>query len=286
VNVGIGLPNAVPGTEGPLLKEWVGAVERARFTSLGVVDRVSYDSYEPLAALAAAAGATHSVRLATMITIAPLRNTALLAKQAATLDRLSGGRFVLGLGLGARREDYTAAGVDYSDRGARFDEQLVELRRLWRDGRVGPRPTEPDGPPLLIGGTSEQAYARAARSADGYVHGGGPPRTFTRAAERVRVAWRDVGRGGQPLLWAQGYFAFGAVVRAGMEYMRDYYSFTGPFAERIAAGLLTTPQKVVQFARGYEEAGCDELVLFPAVPDVRQVELLAEALWPGRAGRG
>ncbi len=63
-----------------------------------------------------------------------------------------------------------------------------------------------------------------------------------------------------------------------MEYLRDYYAFTGPFAEKIAAGLLTTPQAIAGFLRGYEEAGCDEMVLFPAIPDIAQLERLAAVL--------
>jgi hypothetical protein len=82
---------------------------------------------------------------------------------------------------------------------------------------------------------------------------------------------------------AQGYFAFGDdQARAGAAYLRHYYAFTGPFAERIAGGLLTTPQAVAGFIRGYAEAGCDELLLFPTSGDISQVERLAEAL-PGGA---
>ena len=65
---------------------------------------------------------------------------------------------------------------------------------------------------------------------------------------------------------------------AGRAYLRDYYAFTGPYAERIAAGLLTTPQAITQFVRGYEDAGCDELILYPAVADLAQLDPLAEVV--------
>jgi hypothetical protein len=111
------------------------------------------------------------------------------------------------------------------------------------------------------------------------VHGGGPPRTFARAADKARAAWSDAGRPGQPQLWAQGYFALGeAAAEAGACYLRDYYAFTGPFADRIAAGLLTTPQAIAQFLRGYAEAGCDEIVLLPTVADLEQLHQLATIL--------
>jgi alkanesulfonate monooxygenase SsuD/methylene tetrahydromethanopterin reductase-like flavin-dependent oxidoreductase (luciferase family) len=248
------------------------------FSSLAVLDRVAYDSYEPFAALAAAAAVTHRIGLATTVVIGPLRSTGMLAKQAATVDALSGGRLILGLAVGARTEDYEAAGVDPHGRGRRLDQQLAQLRSCWESDRMGPATLRPGGPPILIGGTSsDQAFARVARYADGYIHGGGPPTLFAGAASRARAAWTDAGRPGKPLLWGQGYFALGDA-EAGAAYVRDYYAFTGPFAERIAAGLLTTPQAIRQYMRGYEDAGCDELILIPAVARLDQLDRLADVV--------
>jgi alkanesulfonate monooxygenase SsuD/methylene tetrahydromethanopterin reductase-like flavin-dependent oxidoreductase (luciferase family) len=179
----------------------------------------------------------------------------------------------LGLAVGARTEDYTAKGISPRGRGDRLTEQLLDLRLAWeRDGVDGPR--------LLVGGSSDVSHLRMARYADGYVHGGGPPRTFVRAADMTRTAWTELNRIGSPQLWAQGYFALGdpETIEQGRAYMRDYYAFTGPFAEKIAEGMLATPQAVAQFVRGYAEAGCDELVLFPAVADLAQIDRLAAAL--------
>lgn len=280
MRIGIGLPNTVPGTDGALILEWARRAEERSFSSLGVLDRVVYDSYEPLTTLAAAAAVTEHVRLVTMIIIGPLRNTTLLAKAAASIDAFSGGRLVLGLAVGARTEDYEAVGVSPRGRGRRLDEQLAALRTYWEDEIIGPPPAQPGGPPLLVGGLSDLAFARVARYADGYVHGGGPPKLFARAAEKARAAWRDAGRPGQPQLWAQGYYVLGDddAIAAGRRYLLDYYAFTGPFAEKIADGLLTTPQAIAQFVRGYAEAGCDELVLLPTVPDIAQLERLAEVV--------
>lgn len=279
MRVGLGLPNGIPGTDGQLLVEWARRADEGPFTSVGVIDRVAYDSHEPMAALTAAAAVTGRVRLVTMAVVGPIRNTVLLAKEAATIDALSGGRLVLGLTVGARTADYDAAGVDHRGRGDRFDEQLAALRDHWENG-PGPRLVRSGGPELLVGGTSDLAFARVARFADGYVHGGGPPRAFSRAAENARAAWTHAGRPGAPALWGQSYFALGdpGDIDRGLDYMRDYYEFTGPFAERIAAGLLTTPQAIAQHLRGYEEAGCDELVLLPAVADPEQADRLADVL--------
>jgi alkanesulfonate monooxygenase SsuD/methylene tetrahydromethanopterin reductase-like flavin-dependent oxidoreductase (luciferase family) len=279
MRVGVGLPTTIPGAKGKLVIDWARGAEAGPFSSLGVLDRLVYDSYDPLIALAAAAAVTRRVTLATTIVVSLLHNTAVLANSAASLDALSGGRLVLGLAVGARREDYDTAGVDFASRGKRFDEQLVALRSFWEEG-LRPEAARRTGPPLLLGGLSEQGYARMARYADGYVHGGGPPRAFARAADKARAAWLDAGRPGQPQLWAQGYFALGseAAAETGASYLRHYYAFTGPFAERIATGLLTTPQAVAQFVRGYAEAGCDELVLFPTSADLGQLERLADVV--------
>jgi alkanesulfonate monooxygenase SsuD/methylene tetrahydromethanopterin reductase-like flavin-dependent oxidoreductase (luciferase family) len=274
VNVGIGLPTMTPGATGELLLEWARRADAGPFTSLGVLDRVVYDSYEPFAALSAAAAATERIRLATMIAIGPLRPTALLAKQAASVNGLSRGRLTLGLALGARADDYEAAGVEVRGRGRKLVEQLAYIRGGVDEDRVGPAR---DGIELLVGGGSGQAFARMARYADGYAHGGGPPRAFAGAATRAEAAWHDLGRPGKPRLWGQGYFAFADVER-GNDYLRDYYAFTGPFVERIVAGNLTSARAVKDFVRGYEEAGCDELVLFPTVADIDELERLQEAL--------
>lgn len=273
MKIGIGLPTAIPGRPSGLIVEWARRAEEAGFTSLGVVDRVAYDALEPLASLAAAAAVTERVRLVSMVLIGPLHNTALLARQAATIDSISGGRLTLGVGVGARREDYLAAQIDPRSRGEMLTNQLARLRDHWEDGRVGPEPAERGGPDLLVGGTGGAAMLRMARLADGYVHGGGPPRSFASAVTRVRAAWEDTARPGQPQLWAQGYFALGDPAK-GDAYVRDYYGFTGAFVERIVAGNLTSPALIVDFVRGYEEAGCDELILLPSVADLDEIDRL------------
>ena len=278
MNIGLGLPTTTTGMTGELLIDWAKRADNSPFSSLGVLDRIAYQNYEPFTALAAAAAVTRRVRLATMIVIAPLRNTAILAKQAASLDALSDGRLTLGLAVGARGEDYAAAGIESRGRGRRFAEQLEKIRDIWEEGRIGPK-RAPQSPQLLVGGSSGEALARMARYGDGYMHGGGPPRAFAAAAARANAAWTDLGRPGKPLLWGMGYFALGdGAAESGAAYLRHYYAFTGPFAEKIAAGNLTSAGAVVDFIRGYEDAGCDELVLFPTVSTIDQLERLAEVI--------
>lgn len=280
MRLGVGLPSGVPAASGRLVLDWAARADAGPFASVACVDRLAYDAFEPIATLAAAAAVTRRVALAGLVITAPMRNTAMLAKAAASVDALSGGRLVLGLAIGARHEDYDIAGIEHRDRGRRFSQQLAELRNWWAHPKIGPRPARPGGPLLLVGGLSDEAYARAARYADGYVHAGGPARAFARAADRARAAWIDAGRPGRPRLWGQGYFALGdaAAADAGARYLRDYYAFTGAFAERIADGQLTTPQAILQFVRGYEDAGCDDLVLFPTVADLTQLDRLADVI--------
>jgi alkanesulfonate monooxygenase SsuD/methylene tetrahydromethanopterin reductase-like flavin-dependent oxidoreductase (luciferase family) len=281
MRVGVGLPNTISGVDGRFMLEWARRAEAGPFTSLGVLDRVPYASFEPLTTLAAAAAATGRIRLVTMVAIGPLRSAVLLAKQAASIDEISGGRLVLGLAIGARTEDYLALGLDHKDRGRVLTDQLIVLKDHWEARTHVPQHAAggPAGPTLLVGGSSGEAFSRMARYADGYVHGGGPPRAFAGAVGRALAAWIDVGRPGRPMLWGQGYFALGQdAALEGARYLRDYYAFTGPFAEKIAAANLTTPQAIVDFVRGYEEAGCDELVLLPTAGRLDQLDRLAEVV--------
>lgn len=269
MHVGIGLPTVIAGAPATLLAPWARAAEAGPFSTVAVHDRLAYDSLEPLSSLAAAASVTERVRLATLVTIAPLRPAALLAKQAVTVQKASGGRLVLGLGTGPRRDDYELAGVAFAARGRILDAQLARLPHLW-DGQ---------GPPLLLGGISDRALLRMARHGQGFVHGGGPPAAFRSAAVRALTAWSDAGRPGRPELWGLGYFALGpGTAERGRADLLHYYGFTGGFVSRIATGLLTDPAGIRDFAREYSEAGCDELVLFPTVADLDQVERLAEAV--------
>ena len=279
MRVGLGLPTTVPSVNAELILNWAREAEREKFSTLGVFDRLAYDSWDPLIALAAAASVTSRIGLATAVLNGPLYNTAALAKALASLDVVSNGRLVVGLAIGARETDYAVAGIDARGRGQRLTEQLLALRTHWEEGQPGPRPAQSGGPRLLVGGLSDAAFARLARYAHGYLHGGGPPKLFARAAEKARAAWTDAGRPDKLHLWGTAYYALGQEeVEAGSRYLKDYYAFTGPFAKKVAAGLLTSSAALREFVQGYEDAGCDELLLFPTVANLSQVTRLAEAL--------
>ena len=156
MRVGVGLPTTTPGADGALVVEWARRAEAGPFSSVAVLDRLLYDSFDPFAALSAAAAVTERIRLATMIAIGPLRPAAMLIKDAASVQALSGGRLTLGLAVGAREDDYEAAQVPHRGRGARLSDQLGALRD-WDDAAVVPTAVRDTPPELLVGGLSPAA---------------------------------------------------------------------------------------------------------------------------------
>jgi alkanesulfonate monooxygenase SsuD/methylene tetrahydromethanopterin reductase-like flavin-dependent oxidoreductase (luciferase family) len=164
MRIALGLPSRVASASRELMLEWVTRADRGPFSSVVVTDRVVSQALEPLSVLAMAAGATQRIRLMTSVVIGPTRETTLFARQAATIDVLSGGRLTLGIGIGIRDNDYLATGFDFHRRGRRVEEQLPILRRLWTGeplsneiGPIGPQ-SRARGPELLIGGYVRQSF--------------------------------------------------------------------------------------------------------------------------------
>jgi alkanesulfonate monooxygenase SsuD/methylene tetrahydromethanopterin reductase-like flavin-dependent oxidoreductase (luciferase family) len=261
--------------------EWARRSEEVGFSSLGTIDRIAYSNYESLISLAAAAAVTERIRLATDILLAPLRsNTALLAKQAATLDSLSNGRLVLGLAVGGRQDDYDVSAVEFAERGRIFDRQLEQLaRHFGGETDVGPPTASGDRPTLLIGGESDATFRRVARFADGWTQGGLGPDAFKATVAKVRERWQAEGRDGAPRTMALFYFALGS--KAEEDARRDlahYYAFLGDFAAQIVEGAAKDKDTVASYISAFEAAGADEVICFPTSSDPVQVDLLADAV--------
>jgi alkanesulfonate monooxygenase SsuD/methylene tetrahydromethanopterin reductase-like flavin-dependent oxidoreductase (luciferase family) len=286
MDVGIGLPATIPGTRGSLILDWAKRADSAPFSSLGIIDRLVYPNYEPLITLAAAAAVTDRVRLMTTVLIAPLRGAGVLAKQAASIDALSGGRLTLGIGVGAREDDFNAAPATFHDRARGFEEQLEIMKRVWSGqpvsnevGPIGPPPARLGGPELLIGGYSPPAIRRVGRWADGFISGGIPdPEQVSQMFDLAEESWRAEGREGRPRLVACLYYALGPNAARGGDYIRHYYSFFGAGADDMARSIPSSPETLDNLIRGFGDVGADEVVCWPTVAELEQVDRLAEVV--------
>jgi len=286
MHIGIGHPGTIPGVKGQLILEWARKADGGPFSSLGSLDRLVYPNYDALITLTAAAAVTQRIRLMTTVLLAPLHNGGLLAKQAASLDAISGGRLTLGLGVGVREDDFRAAPASFHDRGKRFEAQLDTMKRAWSGqalaediGSIGPPPARPGGPELLIGGYSPTAIKRISRWGDGYIAGGAPPPMARQGYELAEQVWKTAGRTGKPRFVAGMYWGLGpdAAERIGA-YIRNYYAFMGPMAEQFASSIPTTPEAVKGAIQAFADVGVDELICWPCVPNLDQVDRLADVI--------
>ncbi len=278
MDIGIGLPNTVRGVDRASFLDWARRAEARGFSSLGTIDRIAYPNYESLIALGAAGAVTERIGLLTDILIVPYRaNAALLAKQAATVDSISGGRLTLGLAVGGREDDYVHSEVDFSTRGRRMDEMLARMDAVWSGEEIGP-PAPNGRPRVVIGGTADAAFRRAAHW-DGWTQGGGTPEMLQDGIRRTKEAWQEAGRDGEPRILALCYFALGEDARAQAHgYAHDYYAFLGDLAERIAQSAVIDPDMARGYRDAFAQAGADELIYFPTSADPGEVDRLADAV--------
>jgi len=217
---------------------------------------------DPLELLAFLACASSTLRLGTAMVVAPLHSPAVLAKRVATVDRLSGGRVELGLGIGWQQEEYAAVGAAFDHRGRRLEECIEAMRALWADhpasyagtyvsfSRVFSEPPPENGRvPIILGGHSDPAVERAGRMADGWFPFTITAEEFTARAEVVRAA--AVANGREP----------GAVE------MTAWPGSADPGAERS-----------VPWVRRYVEAGATRLVLHVRIDRPDELPLLRDQL--------
>ncbi len=224
MKIGAIFPTTEIGTDPNAIRDWAQAAENLGYSHILLYDHVlgavhsdreprllgpytERDPYhEVFVTLGFLAGITATIEFATGVLILPQRQTALVAKQAAEVDILSGGRLRLGLGTGWNHVEYESLGMDYGDRGKRFDEQIELLRKLWREpvvdytgeyhriDRAGILPLPRPDLPIWFGGFSEVAMRRAARKGDGFIYGSRPERMqdmFARVQELLEEEGRD-----------------------------------------------------------------------------------------------
>jgi alkanesulfonate monooxygenase SsuD/methylene tetrahydromethanopterin reductase-like flavin-dependent oxidoreductase (luciferase family) len=285
VKIGITIPNAAPGVDAGELVEWGVRAEACGFEMVATIDRVVYPSHEQLVTLAAIASRTERIRLMTSTLLAPTRDPVLLAKQAATLDRISNGRLTLGLSVGQRPDDFQATGTDVTNRGRRFDEMLETMTALWRGespfgGSRALCPTPTNGRvPIYFGGMSAKPriVRRIAKWGDGFIAVGGPQVTQP-IIEAINEAWVNEGREGKLVLLGASYFSLGEDESA-VANIKDYYGdFMPGLGEMASAAMPRTADDIKRLRNFYEDAGFDEFLFSAAATNPDQVERLAEAV--------
>jgi alkanesulfonate monooxygenase SsuD/methylene tetrahydromethanopterin reductase-like flavin-dependent oxidoreductase (luciferase family) len=289
MKLGLGLPNTMAHeTDRALMLEWARLADEAGFHILGTIDKPNYDSWDPLVTLAGVAGVTERIGLATTILLLPPRNEVLVAKQAAAVDQLSGGRLTLGVAQGGREDDYELFGVPFAGRSERFERQVGGIRETWRDARgsdhdhgvVGPAPVQEPGPPIWAGATQPKAVERAARAADGFIFGTAGSQAMTEFAPAVREAFAANGKP-DAVVAGLAYVGVGndaqqALDEAAHHVLRYYGQLWTEPGNVIHHGPAT---KIAEEVAAYAGA-IDVLILFAEIPRLDQVEQLAEHVLP------
>jgi probable F420-dependent oxidoreductase len=258
---------------------------------------------DSLSMLAFLAATTTRVTLGTCVYLVPLRHPTHVAKQTATVDVLSEGRLIFGVGVGGEfPPEFDASGVPVTERGARADEAVALLRRLWSEDGVrhegkhfrfgpvtlAPRPLQPGGPPVWIGGRAPAAMRRAGRLGDGWVSTMTSPARYRENLARIGEHRAAAGRGDRPFTpaallftaFADGYEP--ALERAATLLGRLY---ARPFREAAAKYcLLGRPRDCVEQAARFVAAGARHLVLAPLGDGEGFVERVARELVPALQG--
>jgi probable F420-dependent oxidoreductase len=248
-----------------------------------VFDRIGGKPYyEPLTLLSFVAARTRRVRLGTSVLVLPYHNPVRLAKAAATLDVLSGGRLILGVGVGVIEQEIRAMGSPYAERGAFTDESIAVMRALWTqdepkfDGRFSrfdgmkfsPKPLQKPSIPVVIGGVSRPAIRRAARFGDGWQPLGLSPEALGQGIATLRDEARAAGRDAAkiPVSIAMSL----AAARAGRH------------------ALGTKPTEIIQNAKAYASLGVETLIISANTSEPREaraaLEMIARDVSPALAG--
>jgi alkanesulfonate monooxygenase SsuD/methylene tetrahydromethanopterin reductase-like flavin-dependent oxidoreductase (luciferase family) len=291
MKLGVYLPTGLPyNLSGKEVTEWARVADQAGFHVIATFDRPNYDLWDGLTTLAGMATVTDRIRLSTLTLQLPPRNEVVVAKQAAVIDRLSDGRFELGLSLGGRRDDYDALGAPWEDRINRFARQVATIRDIWSkakassedEGVLGPAPVQASGPPIWMGGYAPSAIDRAIELADGFCFGGNkfPPdiaADISALREQARRAGKD-----RFVISSMLYCAIGEEGAARDEMWRQLARY---YRENLGGepkdwGVFGPVEELAEVVRGYADAGLDVLILAPQISGLGQLEVIAERVLP------
>ena len=291
MKIGIALPTMAQGFTRSALRDWCRMVDAGPFSSISTGERITFFNPEMLTTLAACAALTERVDVMANIVVAGLHRPALLAKQLATVDVLSDGRLVVGLGVGGRPHDYAAVDAPFRSRHDTVDALAHQLRELWAgvppfEGAdpVGPPCVSEGGPRLLSGAMGPKGLARAARWAEGITgfSVSGDPREVALAALGARQAWESAGRSEEPWLGSGTFCVLGVDDALGVlrRFAGTYLGFLGTEMANAVAESLTVADtsELNRVLDGAEEVGIDEFTLVPGTWDLACLEAITDAV--------
>ncbi len=299
MDVGLALPNMATGWTRQTFLDWCRVAEDGPFSSISCGERITFRNTEMITSLAAAAALTTRPRVMFNLAVTPWHETALLAKQMATIDVISDGRLDVGVGIGARGQDFEAMHAPMEHRHERVDDQVAELRRLWRGGEpvpgappLGPPMVQPGGPPIYAGALGPRSLARAGRWADGITGFSlnADPAEISPAIDAARRAWSDAGREDRPRFASACFTVCGVPDASGRleRFTREYMAIFGSEMATLMADLarLDTVDALAEtLSRTAAETDVDEIILVPGDTDRACADALARAVADAGLGR-
>lgn len=266
--------------------QWAQMADQAQFSSIGSGERITFRNPELWTTLAAIAAVTNRARVLASVAVVPAHPTVLVAKQAATIDVLSNGRFTLGVGVGIRPHDFQALDALFDRRLARLDKQVAELRSLWQgdvpfEGAdpVGPECIQPGGPPIYASALGPKSLARASCWADGVLafSPAGVPAEIADAAQSARNAWAQADRP-EPRLASGCFYTLGVPYAENTlkQFVREYAAVFGEAIADHLANSMTNfePDALRRTLDAAEQCGLEEFILVPASSDIAALEAL------------
>ena len=284
-------------------------VDALGFDSIWTGDHVSFHHplYESLTLLASYIGITSRVKLGVGVYLLALRHPTVAAKITSTLDALSGGRLIFGVGVGGENpKEFEACGIPHTERGARVTEGIDVVRTLWRDspasfkGRftqfegvsIDPKPVQKPAPPIWVGGRSDAALARAGRQGDGWISYVVQPERYKQSLSKIEAAAAAAGRSLEG--FAKGHLTF---ITLGKDYesaervwvdrlSKRYAQDFGPLAAKY--GIIGTAAQCAEQLERFIAAGCSSFVMNPICDNEdteRQFEQIAAEILPRFAKR-
>lgn len=287
------MPVMEPDLDTTLLRDWARVVDEGPFSSLCWGERIAFTNPDSLTLLGALAAWTERVRLVTTVIVPQLHDPVMLAKALATADVLSDGRLTVGIGVGGRHEDYRAAGADPATQTMReMAERVAVMKRVWAGEKVtdsvlpvGPAPTQPGGPPLVVGTIGPKTLRSAATWAEGLA---GITMDLDVAKQNelfdvARDAWHQAGKG-TPYLATSFWFAIGEPKAARDQVRRHLLRYMNwipsEYVEAMAptTGWAGSEDELLEVLRGFAAVGADEVHLIPTSSDVGQLRRAAEVV--------